>query len=174
MKIAVGSTNPVKLNAVKQALTSLYPQADFIPVAVDSGVKHQPDSIKETQKGATNRCLNALKHTQADLAVGIEGGIFKLGKEMYNFAWAAVADQQGNVGYGGGMCFLVPPALSTAIAKGREMGPAMDQLTGTKNIKKQGGVISVITNNLTNRTAGYVELVKMAMAKFIKPEFYRD
>lgn len=172
MKIAIGSNNPVKINAVKSVLKPLFPKAGFIHLNVKSKVKNQPLSIKETKLGAKNRAYSALKTTQADLAVGLEGGVFEIDKEMYNIAWCALIDKKGTCSFGGGMCFLVPDFLARQIRQGGEMGPLMAQLTGIKDIKKKGGAISVLTKGLTNRTQGYQELVRMAMVKFRRPRLY--
>jgi len=172
MIIAVGSTNPVKFNAIKTVLSDIYPKAVFRSIKVDSKVKNQPISIKETKLGAKNRALAALKKLKADLAVGIEGGVFIIDNQMYNFAWVAIADRFAKLSFGGGMCFVLPPVISDKIKTGQELGPLIDKLVGKKDVKKKGGAIEVLTNGLTTRTAGYVELVKMAMVKFRRPELY--
>lgn len=172
MIIAIGSTNPVKFNAVKKALKPIYPKAKFISVKADSKVKDQPDSIKETKLGAKNRSLAAQKQTKADLAVGLEGGVFKVDKEMFNMAWCAIVDKKGTLSFGGGMCFAVPAKIAQKITDGQEMGDLIDQLTNQTNVKQKGGAISIFTDNLTTRTQEYISLVKMAMAKFRRPDLY--
>lgn len=172
MIIAVGSTNPVKFNAVKLALKPIYKKAKFISLDVDSKVKDQPNSIKETKLGAKNRSLSAQKLAKADLAVGIEGGIFKIDREMYNMAWCAIADKSGRLSFGGGMCFALPPSIATGIKAGHELGDLIDQLTDQTNVKQKGGAISIFTDNLTTRTQEYISLIKMAMTKFQRPDLY--
>jgi len=172
MKIAIGSTNPVKIKAVKKVLKSIYPQASFVSIQVDSKVKHQPLSIKETKLGAQHRASAALKSAQADIAVGLEGGVFEIDQQMYHFAWAAIIDKSGKTSFGGGMCFILPNSIAQQIRQGEELGPLMDKLTGVKDVKKKGGAISVLTDNLTTRTEGYISLVKMALAKFRRPDLY--
>ncbi len=172
MIIAIGSTNPVKLNAVKIALKSIYKKARFISVNVASKVKDQPNSIKETKLGAKNRSLSALKLAKADLAVGLEGGVFKVDNELFNIAWCAIVDKKGTLSFGGGMCFTVPNKIAKGIQKGHEMGDLIDKLTNQTNVKKKGGAISIFTNNLTTRTEEYISLVKMAMTKYRRPDLY--
>ena len=55
MKIAVGSTNPVKLTAVRIAAQGQWPDAVVEGFAVASGVAEQPRSDAETRQGAENR-----------------------------------------------------------------------------------------------------------------------
>jgi len=172
MKIAIGSTNPVKIKAVKQVLRPLYPQAKFVNLKIDSQVKPQPLSIKETQLGALNRAKTSLKQAQADMAVGLEGGVFEINQQMYNFAWAAIVDKINQTSFAGGMCFPIPPSITKQIKQGGELGPLMDKLTGKTDIRKKGGAVAVFTDNLTTRQEEYMSLVKMALAKFRRPDLY--
>ena len=59
MKIAVGSTNPVKVEAVRQTISRIWSEAEIIPIAVPSGVSEMPMSDEETRTGARNRALAA-------------------------------------------------------------------------------------------------------------------
>jgi len=172
MKIAIGSTNPVKVNSVKQVFKPIYPKASYVSIVTDSQVGHQPMSIKATKTGAKNRAKSALKIAQADMAVGLEGGIFKIDAKMYSFAWCAIAHKSGKISFGGGMCFPLPPKIAKKIDQGGELGPLMDQLTGKKDIKKKGGSISILTDGLTTRIKGYKELIRMALTEFRRPDLY--
>lgn len=61
MKIAVGSTNPVKINAVINACTGTWPDVVVEGFEVSSGVDDQPRSDDETMTGAVNRAKGALE-----------------------------------------------------------------------------------------------------------------
>lgn len=61
MKIAVGSTNPVKINAVITAASETWPDVLVKGFDVSSGVDDQPRSDKETMTGAINRAKGALE-----------------------------------------------------------------------------------------------------------------
>ena len=54
MKVAVGSMNPVKIDAVRQAFESLFPDDkwDVKGIDIKSGVSNQPMSDKESIRGA--------------------------------------------------------------------------------------------------------------------------
>jgi inosine/xanthosine triphosphatase len=74
--IAVGSTNPVKLEAVRLAFTA---SGRFGPIDVrgretTSGVREQPITLNETLRGATTRARSVFAN--CDLSVGIEDGLF--------------------------------------------------------------------------------------------------
>jgi non-canonical (house-cleaning) NTP pyrophosphatase len=96
LKIAVGSSNPCKIEAVEQALQralqnnsnnrSTTEEEDFIVLevegfSVESGVADQPFGDEETREGAKNRAESAYamyktKHGEyPHLAIGLEGGL---------------------------------------------------------------------------------------------------
>lgn len=89
LRIAVGSLNPSKLRAVKQAMTQILehketPEAvsiDLIGFDVESGVPDQPMGDEETCRGAQNRAVAAYAaYTKAQgvrphFAIGLEGGL---------------------------------------------------------------------------------------------------
>lgn len=74
MKIAVGSTNPTKLNAVRTVVEQVWPAAELLPVAVPTGVSAMPMSDAECIAGARNRAKEARELTGATFGVGLEGG----------------------------------------------------------------------------------------------------
>ncbi len=75
LKIAVGSENAIKLNAVRSGFGPLV--ATPIGVNTNSGVPEQPEG-DETLQGAKNRALaTKAAHPDADIVIGIESGIFK-------------------------------------------------------------------------------------------------
>jgi Uncharacterized conserved protein len=69
--IAVGSTNPVKLEAVKAGFRSviLGDELAFVSVEAASGVSIQPMGDAETRQGAENRAL-AARNAQPDADFG--------------------------------------------------------------------------------------------------------
>ena len=88
LRIAVGSGNPVKVNAAKQAFQLAFPSAviDTVVCKVPSGVADQPVGQAETLQGAVNRATAASamageqvqtkdKGLPVTFAVGMEGGV---------------------------------------------------------------------------------------------------
>ncbi len=83
--VAVGSRNPVKVNAVRAAFAANWPDGakDLVVTGHDvpSGVPDQPWGDEETRAGAMNRAMAAYEaHCVAagatpDFAVGLEGGV---------------------------------------------------------------------------------------------------
>lgn len=74
--IAVGSTNPVKIDAVRLAFTESgrFGTIDVKARDVASGVREQPITMDETLRGAITRARSAF--VDCDLSVGIEDGLF--------------------------------------------------------------------------------------------------
>jgi len=174
MYIAIGSTNPVKNNASKHILSSVYPNATFVSVDVPSGVSDQPWGNNETRHGALNRAKTALANTNADMAIGLEGGIQEIEAKLFTCAWCVIVDQSGKVGIGGNSCVRLPDEVAITVRSGLELGTAMDQLTGQKNTKHQLGAIGLLTNSLSSRQEAYEILIKMALAPFLLPEWYGE
>ncbi|HEY8830050.1 MAG TPA: DUF84 family protein, partial [Candidatus Limnocylindria bacterium] len=51
-RAVVGSTNPAKVAAVREALATLAPECEVVPLDVPSGAGHQPFGDTATRSGA--------------------------------------------------------------------------------------------------------------------------
>ncbi len=171
MKIFVGSTNPVKVNAGLTAAIETWPDVKAEGFAVESGVSAQPMSDEETRQGAINRAQAALtaglKNYQGEcLGVGMEGGIVDLGNEIWSTVWAAVIDQQGFLSLSAGARFKVPDSVANLIRNKVEMGHAVAEIIGEKNrnkIKQEQGLIGILTDGFVDRTEEYQGIIKLAL-----------
>lgn len=169
MKFFVGSTNPVKINAVKNAVSEKYPEAKIIGLEVASDIKVQPMSDEETKQGAINRAKNALHDGLADhkieevLGVGLEGGVTEIDSQLWSTVWVAVVDQAGQVYLANGARFPIPIIIAAPIRNGEEMGPVVNKIVGGHNIRQKEGMIGVITKNFVHRTEEYTGIAKMAL-----------
>jgi inosine/xanthosine triphosphatase len=172
MRIATGSTNPVKCNAVRAVMGPLHPDAEFVGVEVPSDVPSQPWGNSETRRGAVNRARAALGATGADLAVGLEGGVQETEFGLMTCAWCAIVDRTGRVGIGGNSCILLPPAVAEHVRRGGELGQAMDALIHTANTRHQNGAIGILTNDLETRQSAYETNLRLALAPFQNPAWY--
>lgn len=174
MRIAVGSGNPVKARAVQAVLRAVYDDLEIVPVAVDSGIPDQPLGDVETRAGAVNRARRALDAADAELGVGLEGGLIETEFGWMTCAWCAVVDRAGAVGIGGSVNALLPPAVVAKIEQGHELGDAIDLVTGLEDTKQRMGAVGVLSGGLTNRQAAYEHLVKMALVRFLKPAYFEN
>jgi len=171
-RVAVGSTNPVKLGAVRAVLHRLAPSITVDGVTVDSGVPDQPFGDAETIAGASNRARAARAALDADLGVGIEGGVVETPKGMRTCAWAVVATRDGAGHVGGSLSMPLPDAVATLIRDGVELGHAIDQLLGTANIKHGAGAVGVLTQGLVSRQQAYEVILAYALAPLLSADHF--
>jgi inosine/xanthosine triphosphatase len=172
-RVAVGSTNPVKIGAVRSVLAVAAPQATVDGIAVASGVPDQPRGDDETIRGARARAVAAQHALDAELGVGIEGGIVEEGNgSMRTCAWAVVVDRSGRIGVGGSLAMPLPERVASMIRDGLELGHAMDRLVGAHDTKRGAGAVGILTNGLVDRQGAYETLVAYALAPFLVPALY--
>ena len=180
MHLFVGSTNPVKINAVITAASETWPDVLVEGRDVPSGIAEQPLSDAETRTGARNRAHAALaeglqllddpelapehkfKPSEA-LGVGLEGGVFELDGELWSTVWVAVVDVAGGIFESNGARFKVPKLIADKIAAGDEMGPIVNKLFGGKDVRRTNGAIGVVTKDFIDRTEEYGVIAKMAL-----------
>jgi inosine/xanthosine triphosphatase len=167
MKIAIGSTNPVKLRAARNVLRKLYPHAEFVALQVASGVPVQPRGDKQTRHGAVNRAQAARQAARADFGVGLEGGIVENEYGTMTCAWCAIVDRAGRVGVGGSTNMQLPDEVAARVKRGDELGDAMDAFANIRGVKRKMGAIGVLTKGLSNRQRAYEYIVALAVARFL-------
>jgi inosine/xanthosine triphosphatase len=171
-RVVVGSTNPVKIAAVRAVLERAGVNARIEGVAVASGVSEQPVGDAETIRGATQRARAALDATDADLAVGLEGGVVEEEDGMRTCAWASVVARDGRVGVGGSLAMMLPERVAALVRDGVELGHAMDRVSGAYDTKRGVGAVGILTGGLVDRQRAYESLVAYALARFLTPEHY--
>jgi inosine/xanthosine triphosphatase len=170
--VAVGSTNPVKIAAVRAVLGPLAPHAAFEGVGVASNVADQPFGDEETIHGARTRAAAARAALDADVGVGIEGGCVETADGMRTCAWAAVTDRDGASGTGGSLAMPLPESVARAIRAGMELGHAMDALVRQHNTKHGAGAVGILTDGLVDRQRAYEVLVTYAIAPWLTPDYW--
>lgn len=174
MKIAVGSKNPVKINAVKHAFELVWPKKKFevVGVKVSSGVSDQPMSDKESILGATFRAKRSMQEAKADFGVGLEGGLQNIGKLWFDCGWAVVMDKKGTIGIGSSARMQTPKKILNLVKRGKEIGEAMDIIFKRKNSKQAEGHFGLMTKNIVTRTDAYVDSLVFALSRFLHPKLF--
>lgn len=172
MIIAVGSTNPVKLSAVRSVVDRVWPDAGLIAVVVPSGVPAMPMTDADCLAGARNRARAAQATTGADLGVGLEGGVNPEPSGLMLLGWVVAVDGDGREGVGGGARLPLPAVIADRILAGAELGPVMDELLGQENVKQKGGAVGALTAGLVLRQETFAVAVAYALAPFVSPGFY--
>jgi inosine/xanthosine triphosphatase len=170
--VAIGSTNPVKVAAVRTVLTPHVGSAAFEAIAVASSVPDQPWGDDETIRGARTRAARARDLLNADLGVGIEGGVVDAAEGARTCAWAVVVARDGRTGTGGSLAMPLPAQVVQALREGVELGLAMDQLVSGTNTKHGAGAVGILTAGLIDRQRAYETLVTYALAPFLTPAYW--
>lgn len=148
-EIAIGSKNPVKIQAVKNALNN--GNIQIIPYAAVSKVRSQPLSNEETLQGAINRARDCLENTQSDVAIGLEAGVVFIEDKVYLCHWGAIADRDQNIYFTNGPLVLLPSSFCIALKEEKNLEDIMHYSTGIDNLGAKEGAIGVFTQNRLNR-----------------------
>ena len=165
MEISIGSKNPVKLKASKDAFNMIFKSditkmnLKFESVEINiPDIHNTPNSIKDMIRGAQIRAQESIKKVGSDLGVGIEGGVFTTDNGTFLTAYAVVTNSE-NIGIGSGPAILLPKSWKLSTEKTFELGSYVDDLTGETNTKQKNGAIGLLTND--NLTRG--ETLKLAV-----------
>jgi inosine/xanthosine triphosphatase len=172
MKVAVGSTNPVKITAVQSTFEKIWPETDIKAASVLSGVSNMPMTDEECIRGARNRAEKILKQFDADYGVGLEGGVHPDPTGLLLVGWVVIVDRNGREGVGGSARLPLPEPIAEQILNGRELGPLMDEILGVENVKQKGGAVGALTAGLVPRSNTFAVAVAYALAPFVSAEFY--
>lgn len=170
MHVAVGSDNPVKRDAVAEALAGhgIDTPLDIEAVAVDSGVPEQPRGHDETVAGAQTRATRAREWVGATLGVGLEGGVaeFEGTEGLYLIMWAAATDGK-HWGRGAGPSYRLPPAVESRVRDGDELGPVMDDVLGEESVGRKQGAAGAFTAGRVTRADALATAVAGALGPFV-------
>ncbi|AEH38611.1 DUF84 family protein [Halopiger xanaduensis] len=172
MDVAVGSTNPVKIDAVERTLERFDPRVTAFDV--ESGIPEQPWSVEETVTGAENRARRALARADGnyEFGVGLEGGVarFDGAPGVTLIMWAAVTDGE-RIERGGGPALRLPDRVADRLEAGEELGPVMDDELDTTGIAESEGAIGVCTEGLTDRTTALGQAIACAFGPFLTSQY---
>lgn len=183
IRICVGSNNPVKVNAAKQAFTLMFPNhiVHCEEMHASSGVADQPMTEAETRLGAQNRthyCARYYREQQnnsdMDYFVAMEGGVDKFEEGAVTFAYVAILSNEGELMTGRSANLPLPSKVYKRLQANEELGIVIDDLFNTSNIKQKGGAIGLFTNHAATRESIYTQALVLALAPLLHPEHYSD
>ncbi len=169
MRILVGSTNPVKINAVKAVMYRVYSDSEIIPLKVESGVSTTPFGEDQIVQGALNRARNTFERAPGDIAIGMEGGIVAKFDRYFLTGWCAILDKAGHSQFGCGVYMPISEKIVDLVKLGMELGEVIDKLTGIRDTKYKVGSIGILTNNLMTRQQAWEAAIIYAMVVKISP-----
>ncbi|MDE8603179.1 inosine/xanthosine triphosphatase [Marinomonas sp. RSW2] len=183
IRICVGSNNPVKVGAAKQAFTLMYPNhiVHCEEIHAPSGVADQPMTEAETRLGAQNRthyCARYYNEQQSDsdidYFVAMEGGVDKFEEGAATFAYVAILSNKGVLMTGRSANLPLPSKVYKRLQANEELGVVMDDIFNTSNIRQKGGAIGLFTNHAATRESIYTQALVLALAPSLHPEHYSD
>ncbi|XJZ26520.1 DUF84 family protein [Bacillota bacterium Lsc_1132] len=164
MKVIIGSKNPAKIKAVKNAFQEK--MTELISIDIPSGVNEQPFSDEETIQGAINRARNALKTGGGDIGIGLEGGVQETNQGLMLCNWGALATSELDPFIAGGARVLLPEEIADRLRAGEELGPVMDDYAKKQNVRKTEGAIGIFTNGRINRADMFTHIMSMLVGQY--------
>lgn len=161
--VVVGSTNKVKIEAVKKALTPY--GYEVRGEAVESFVSNQPLSDEETIKGAHNRASNC---SSGNLKIGLEAGVALIQDKLFLTNYGVLISSNGKEYMAGGARIPLPDVIKDLIInQGMELANAMDFYFKTEDIKHNEGAIGYFTSNVVKRVDLFVHIVKLLYGQYL-------
>lgn len=174
--VVVGSKNVPKIEAVRMAFAAVWPDRRWLVkgISIESGVSDQPLDEFETIAGARNRAYEAIKQTDCEYAVGIEGGLIHSAGRWMECGWMIVLDRHGREGIGASVKIMVPDKFLKQMKNGKNLGDVCDEEFATRDIGQGVGYFGLVTNNAVTRTDGYRDGVAIALARFTNPQLFEE
>ncbi|MDR1954818.1 MAG: inosine/xanthosine triphosphatase [Candidatus Methanoplasma sp.] len=160
IRVAVGSLNRVKVEAVRAVMERIFGKVIVVPADVKSGVPEQPWEL-EIRTGAMNRAVAALGDN--DLSVGIEAGVFPTDDGLYDFQYCAILDKEGRFTIGIGPGFRYPDEVAALVTDGMTVGDAVHRVYGEQDIGKKQGAVGLLSRGLLDRRSLTEQSVVSAM-----------
>ncbi len=175
LRIAVGSKNLVKLRATRNVFRALAGRVRVTGVKTEKPFA-QPQGQAQTIEGAVTRAEQALKTSSYDFGVGIDAGLVPAPRTRSGFVdvqWCAILDREGNLTLGHGSGFEYPlKVIEEVSVRKREVGKAMERLSGIKRIGERMGAIGYLSRARLTRTRLTEQAVFMAMLPRMRASLY--
>ncbi|OIO53394.1 hypothetical protein AUJ78_00245 [Candidatus Peregrinibacteria bacterium CG1_02_41_10] len=186
MRVAIGTNNQAKTEAVKKAFAQIEKwcknRLEFVNLEVPSGIGAMPLDDEQTMQGAYNRVVALIKRTAANFYVGLEGGIHynilsqdkKKPLTHYSLkSWACVSDGK-KFYFGCSSAYPLPKGVvEKMFVEGKELGVVADEIWEKENLKNKEGTIGVLTGNLRTRTFAFQEALIAALSPFYNPQVHK-
>lgn len=157
--IALGSQNKAKKSAVREAFDQCKYTIELQAVDAPSQVSEMPFSDEETMEGARNRAEYCFIHTDADLAIGLEGGVTETPFGLFLCNWGTLISRSGQVYFASGARIKLPDEVAIELKKGRELSNVMDEYCQREDIRSHEGAIGIFTNGRIDRSAMFVHVL---------------
>lgn len=181
MIIAIGSTNPIKVNAVKEVLLdyTLFEGVEILSIEADSNVSDQPLSLEEIIQGAKNRAKQAFHQSTASYSFGIESGLMEAKGTQSGFLETCICCIYDGNAYSIGMScgYEIPPEiLSIVIDQKKNLGQACFEsgVTTNKKLGASEGLVGILTKGRINRKQYTKQCVITALAQIENATLFQN
>lgn len=170
MIVAVGTTNPAKLDGIKRAFAKFFDDLEVRPVNSSSVAKAQPRGLEEMTEGAVARAKFALSKAGGDFGVGVEAGIFTISGVFFDAQQAAIAGRSGKVSLGHSAGYMLPrEAMENLFRDGKELEEWAEVVSGISQVGDKGGLIQHLTKGRMTRA----ELTEQCVTTALVPWLHR-
>ncbi|MGC8710669.1 MAG: DUF84 family protein [Candidatus Micrarchaeia archaeon] len=169
MKIAIGTTNKLKVDAITSALRPIFRDAEFVSASVESGVSDDPKGDEEGIRGALNRARNAMDKEHADMGVGPEGITSKNSYGTFVYGYVVIVDKEDRIGIGASAKVMLPDKLAKMIDSGDGLADAIAELSAKtkEQVRTELGTNGILTNGMYDRNKEFADAALCAAARFI-------
>lgn len=171
--IGVGSTNPVKINATRNAFSKFFSNIKIIPKKVNPGISPQPMTDEEMVTGAINRAKKVFNEINPNFGVGLEGGVVKYKFGVFVRGWVAVYDGK-TLGVASTASIQIPSLIWDRLSSNRklELEDIMEEISGIDRIGDKIGAFGFLTEGKYDRERAFEDAIICALAPIIKPNLY--
>jgi inosine/xanthosine triphosphatase len=179
MKINVGSKNPVKIAAVRDAVglyLELFPDAEIFGVEVNNELFGHPKNLKETVEGAVDRAKKAF--VDCSYSFGLEGGLLEvpLTKTGHMEVGVCAVYDGKNVCLGLSPAFEWPKEVARLILSGKADGSQAFKRLGLTEHEKigavEGGIVGFLTKGRLTREEQTKQSIITALIQLERPKMY--
>lgn len=157
MNIVVGSKNPTKVEAARAVFAS----HSIVSFDAPSNVSPQPITDEETREGAINRAKQCASNDEADLGIGLEGGVMEVDGELFLCNWGALVTKGEKIYTASGARIALPREFAKELHSGKELGSLMDVYAQREGVSKKEGAVGIFTNDLVSRQAMFEHVLTL-------------
>jgi len=175
LEVAVGSTNPAKVEAVRTVFSRAFDGVQVlpVPVALPAAIGEMPVG-EQVREGAIYRA-RAAAAAGGHFGVGLEGGVEFEGEACYLLNWVAVLRRRdGVLSTAPSGKLRLPDRYGRAIRAGRVLGDLMIEKVGRADVNANEGAVGYLTRGLVSRQRFFEEALALALAPFLSPEEYQE
>jgi len=165
--VGVGSTNPVKIEATREAFNKIFESVEIISIKVQN-VSKQPFSIESMISNAMIRAKKVMEEVKVDYAVGIEGGIYVTSFGAFVSGFVTITDGK-KFGIGSSISIQLPKKILKLFEEGKieELEEGIEIISGIEKPGDKMGAIGILTRGLLDRKKAFVDAIISALAPFI-------